>query len=55
LNVLGPDELEREVNAHLRGVEHGVVVDDQAAARPVLRDADDKAHVSFRGPRPDDV
>ena len=33
----------REVDAHLRGVEHGVVVDDVAVPRPRARHADDEA------------
>jgi len=53
--VLGPDELEREIDADLRRVEHGVVVDDQAAPRAVLGDADDEAHLALRGARPDSV
>ena len=36
----------REVDAHLRGIEDGVVVDDVAVARTVARHADDDADVA---------
>ncbi len=44
-DVLAADHLEREVDAHLGGVEHGVVVDHEARVRAVLGNAQDEADV----------
>ena len=55
LDALGADELEREVDARLGGVEHGVVVDHQAGARPVLGHAEHEAHVALGDARPHGV
>ena len=43
LDALLAHDLAREVDPHLRGVEHGLVVDDVALARVRARDADDDA------------
>src|SRR5947209_1927867 len=52
VDALVVDEVEREIDAHLRGVEHSVVIDDESRARAVLRDAEDEAEVLVLGHAP---
>ena len=50
----GPADMSA-IDANLCRVEHGVVIDDEAAPRAVLGNADDEAHVALGRSRSDRV